>query len=71
MSTSSSSNINRLSDSHNKNPNLKTPIRFGDTMFIAIPEHIVQYLHIEEQRTWFEVIPTSEGFRLRKQDKIV
>ena len=45
MNTSSSSNIIRLSDSHNKNPIRKKPIRVGDLMFLAIPDSIVEKLH--------------------------
>ncbi|MGB6533809.1 MAG: hypothetical protein WBF33_37480 [Candidatus Nitrosopolaris sp.] len=68
MNTSSSSNINRLSDSHNKNPIRKKPIRVGDMMFLAIPDSIVEKLHIDED-SWFEQIPTIEGIFLKISSK--
>jgi hypothetical protein len=63
--TTSSSNIG-LPDSNNKKPICKKPIRIShDMMVVAIPESIVQQLHIDEQRTWFQEIVTSEVIILK------
>jgi hypothetical protein len=57
-----------LPDLNNKNPIWKKPILVGDTMFLAIPDSIVQLLHINEEYTWFQEIPTNEGiFFLSKE----
>ena len=65
--TTSSSNIG-LPDSNN--PIWKKPHRISsDMMVVAIPESIVQRLQIDEQRTWFEEIPTSEGIFLKISSK--
>ena len=67
--TTSSSNIG-LPDSNNKNPIWKKPHRISpDTMVVAIPESIVQQLHIDDECTWFEEIPTSEGIFLKISSK--
>jgi len=67
--TTSSSNIG-LPDSNNKNPIWKKPHRISpDMMVVAIPESIVQQLHIDEQGTWFEEIPTETGIFLKISSK--
>ncbi|MGA9149928.1 MAG: hypothetical protein WBZ36_05060 [Candidatus Nitrosopolaris sp.] len=38
-------------------------------MVVAIPESIVQQLHIDEQRTWFEEICTETGIFLKISSK--
>jgi hypothetical protein len=64
----SSSNIS-FPDSNNKNPRRK-PIMVGETMFLAIAKPIVEQLHIDEEYTWLEQIPTSDGiyFKIVKED---
>jgi hypothetical protein len=61
---SSSSSYKGLADSRKKNPIRKKPILIGDTIFVALPDSIVEELHIDEQQT-FEVIPTSRGIYLQ------
>jgi hypothetical protein len=70
LDTSPASNINGLANSNNKNPIWKKPHRISPNMMVvAIPESIVQQLHIDEQQTWFEEIPTSEGIFLKISSK--
>ncbi len=60
--TVASSGIKGLTDTNNVDSIWKKPIRISDNMtVVAIPESVVQQLHIDEQRTWFQVIVTSEG----------
>jgi hypothetical protein len=62
----SSSDIKGLPDSNNRNPILKRLIRISDTMgVVPIPDSVIKKLHIDEECTWFEVIPTSEGILLK------
>jgi hypothetical protein len=59
--STSSSNIKGFADSNDEDSIWKKPIRISDNMMVvAIPESIVQKLHINEQDTWFELIPTSD-----------
>jgi hypothetical protein len=57
-------------DSNNSDSVWKKPIRISPSlMVVAIPESIVQLLHLDDQRTWFEQIPTREGLFLKISSK--
>jgi hypothetical protein len=68
--TTSSSNIKGLPDSNNKNPLWKEPIRVANATVVIIDESIVQKLQIDEQHTFLEKIPTSEGILKISSKKI-
>jgi hypothetical protein len=44
----------------------KKPARLSPTAVgIVIPQSLVELLHIDDERTWVEEIPTNEGLLLR------
>ncbi len=64
MTIISSSNINDIADSNNKNIVLKKVIRVGPLVLVPIHESIAKELRIDDN-SWLEQISTSEGIFLK------